>query len=106
MRFNNPSNSNCGGFAPMHHHTHAHPYPHPATPRNHVAADDTLTTRRDFFRILAGGALAGASVLELAYHRAAWASAAAPTSASNLFNLQKVAPGVFFAMAHPQAQVN
>jgi glyoxylase-like metal-dependent hydrolase (beta-lactamase superfamily II) len=89
-----------------HHHTHTHPHTHPATPRNHVAADDTLTTRRDFFRILAGGALAGASVLELAYHRAAWASAAAPTAASNLFNLQKVAPGVFFAMAHPQAQVN
>jgi glyoxylase-like metal-dependent hydrolase (beta-lactamase superfamily II) len=53
-----------------------------------------------------GSALAGASVLELAWHRAAWASAAAPSAASNLFNLQKVADGVFFAMAHPQAQVN
>ena len=88
-----------------HQHTHSHAHTHPATPSNHVA-HDAPTSRRDFFRILAGGALAGASVLELAYHRAAWASAAAATSQANLFNLQKVADGVFFAMAHPQVQVN
>ena len=33
-------------------------------------------TRRDFLRVLMGSALAGASVLELAYHQAAWARAA------------------------------
>jgi glyoxylase-like metal-dependent hydrolase (beta-lactamase superfamily II) len=88
-----------------HQHTHSHAHTHPATPSNHVA-HDAPTSRRDFFRILAGGALAGASVLELAYHRAAWASTAAPGATSNLFNLQKVADGVFFAMAHPQVQVN
>ena len=87
-------------------HTHSHPRTLPSqSSRNHVT-DESLTSRRDFFRVLAGGALAGASVLELAYHRAAWASAAAPGATSNLFNLQKVSDGVFFAMAHPQAQVN
>jgi cyclase len=73
-----------------------------ALPRNHVEP----TSRRDFLRMLSGTALAGASVLELAWHRAAWASAAAPQSAGNLFDLEKVAEGVFFAHAHPQAQVN
>ena len=80
---------------------HSHPHAHP---HNHTTP--TPTSRRDFLRTLMGTTLAGASVLELAYHRAAWASAAAPTADSNLFNLQKVADGVFFAMAHPQAQVN
>jgi glyoxylase-like metal-dependent hydrolase (beta-lactamase superfamily II) len=56
--------------------------------------------------MLTGTALAGASLMEVAWHRAAWASAAAPESDGNLFDLQKVAEGVFFAHAHPQAQVN
>jgi glyoxylase-like metal-dependent hydrolase (beta-lactamase superfamily II) len=53
-----------------------------------------------------GGALAGASVLELAYHRAAWARAADPGSAANLFEIQKAADGVFFALAHPLTVIN
>jgi glyoxylase-like metal-dependent hydrolase (beta-lactamase superfamily II) len=53
-----------------------------------------------------GGALAGASILELAWHRAAWASAAAPSSEPNLFDIQKVADGIYFARAHPQAMLN
>jgi cyclase len=80
----------------MNHHAHHH---------NHVASEAS-TSRRDFFRLLMGGALAGASILELAYHRAAWARAAAPTSDANLFDLQKVATGVYFARAHPQAMIN
>jgi cyclase len=80
----------------MNHHAHHH---------NHVAPEGA-TSRRDFLRILMGGALAGASILELAYHRAAWARAAAPTSDANLFDLQKVANGVYFARAHPQAMIN
>jgi hypothetical protein len=55
------------------HHSHHHPHSH-----NHVV--DEPTSRRDFLRVLMGGALAGASILELAWHRAAWASAAAPSS--------------------------
>src|SRR6202789_1781202 len=74
-----------------------HPHPH-----NHVAPEGS-TSRRDFLRLFTGGALAGASILELAYHRAAWARAAAPTSGSNLFDLQKVASGVYFARALPRA---
>jgi glyoxylase-like metal-dependent hydrolase (beta-lactamase superfamily II) len=70
--------------------------------RNHV----DQSSRRDFLRMLMGGALAGASALELAYHRAAWANAAAPTGEGNLFDLQKAAEGIFFAHAHSQAQVN
>ncbi len=82
-----------------HHSHHHHPYPH-----NHVV--DGPTSRRDFLRVLMGGALAGASILELAWHRAAWASAAAPSSEPNLFDIQKVADGIYFARAHPQAMLN
>jgi hypothetical protein len=44
--------------------------------------------------------------LELAYHRAAWARAAAPGSDSNLFDIQQVANGIYFALARPQAMLN
>ena len=53
-----------------------------------------------------GGTLVGASVMELAFHRAAWARAAAPTEGRDLFDIQMVVPGVYFAHAHPQAMVN
>jgi glyoxylase-like metal-dependent hydrolase (beta-lactamase superfamily II) len=56
--------------------------------------------------MLMGGALAGASVMELAFHRAAWARAAAPSDEPDLFDIQKAAPGVYFAFARPQAMVN
>jgi len=52
-----------------------------------------------------GGALAGASVLELAYHRAAWARAATPAD-DDLFKIQKAAEGVYFAQARPQTVIN
>jgi cyclase len=83
-----------------HHH---HPHHHPS--RNHVVAGNG-PTRRDFLRVLMGGALAGASILELAWHRAAWARSAVPTSDPNLFDIQKVANGVYFARARPQAMLN
>jgi len=56
--------------------------------------------------VLMGGALAGASILELAYHRAAWARAAAPNADASLFDIQKVANGIYFAHARPQAMIN
>jgi cyclase len=83
---------------------HSHPHHHHPHPHNHVV--DGPTSRRDFLRVLMGGALAGASILELAWHRAAWASAAAPSSEPNLFDIQKVADGIYFARAHPQAMLN
>jgi cyclase len=85
------------------HHSHSHEHSHP---HNHAAAGDGLTSRRDFLRVLMGGALAGASILELAYHRAAWARAAAPGSDSDLFDIQQVANGIYFAQARPQAMLN
>jgi cyclase len=85
------------------HHSHSHEHSHP---HNHAADGDGLTSRRDFLRVLMGGALAGASILELAYHRAAWARAAAPGSDSNLFDIQQVAKGIYFAQARPQAMLN
>jgi cyclase len=89
--------SHSQGPASPSHHSHPH---------NHIAAGYDLPSRRDFLRVLMGSALAGASVLELAYHRAAWARAAAPSSNSNLFDIEKVASGVYFAHARPQAMLN
>src|ERR1700681_4608033 len=64
------------------------------------------SSRRDFFQVLAGGALAGASVLEACFLRAAWARAQALGASGKLFDIQKIADGVYFALAHPQAFTN
>jgi len=53
-----------------------------------------------------GGALAGASLMELAWHRAAWARSAGPAADEKLFDLEKAADGVYFAKARPQALIN
>jgi glyoxylase-like metal-dependent hydrolase (beta-lactamase superfamily II) len=87
---------------PSHDHAHAHDHL-PAS--NHDSGRDH-TTRRDFLRVLMGSALAGAPVLELAYHRAAWARSAAPAGDADLFDLQKAAEGVYFAHARPQTVIN
>jgi glyoxylase-like metal-dependent hydrolase (beta-lactamase superfamily II) len=84
----------------LHSHTpHSHPHRH----HDHHHAD---TSRRDFLRLLMGGTLAGASVVELAWHRAAWARATTAPADDKLFDLQKAADGVYFAMARPQAMIN
>jgi glyoxylase-like metal-dependent hydrolase (beta-lactamase superfamily II) len=71
----------------MHHNAHAH-------------------SRRDFFSKAFGGALAGASIVEEAFLRATWARAQAPGASTNLFNIEKVADGVYAALARPQALTN
>jgi glyoxylase-like metal-dependent hydrolase (beta-lactamase superfamily II) len=63
-------------------------------------------SRRDFFRRSFGGIVAGASVLEEAFLRAGWARAQAQTATAKLFDLEKVADGVFAAMAKPAALTN
>src|SRR5579864_6849263 len=63
-------------------------------------------SRRDFFQQLVGGAMAGASVLEMGFFRAAVARAQAPAASGQLFDIQKIADGVYFALAHPQALTN
>ena len=78
----------------------------PASDHSHIHHHHSHVSRRDFLRVWMGGALAGASILELAWHRAAWARAAAPGSDPELFDIQKVANGVYFARARPQAMIN
>src|SRR6202795_3602839 len=71
----------------MHHDGHAH-------------------SRRDFFSTAFGGALAGASIIEEAFLRATWARAQAPGASRNLFRIEKVADGVYAALARPQVLTN
>ena len=47
-------------------------------------------SRRDFFQRMALGSMAGASILDLAWRRAAWAQAI-PGAATDLFEIQNVA---------------
>src|SRR5689334_24575309 len=62
--------------------------------------------RRDFFRLCFGSVLAGASIFEEAFVRAGWARAQAQTAEATLFTIEKVADGVFAALAKPQALTN
>jgi glyoxylase-like metal-dependent hydrolase (beta-lactamase superfamily II) len=64
------------------------------------------SSRRDFFWQLLGGALSGASVLEVGFFRAAWARAQAPAASTQLFDIEKVADGVYCAVARAQALIN
>ena len=63
-------------------------------------------SRRDFFRICFGSVLAGDTVFEEAFLRAGWARAQAQTASGDLFTIEKVAEGVFAALAKPQALTN
>ena len=83
-----------------HHSRHRQSHSHSHTDPSRVSS------RRDFLRVLMGGALAGVSVIELAYHRAAWARAALPDAGPSLFDLEKVAEGVYLAQARPQTMIN
>lgn len=84
--------------------THFHH--HVSSQSDHPAqAHEVYPSRRDFLRVLMGGALAGASILELAFHRAAWARAALDPD-SKLFDIEKAAEGIYFAQARPQAMIN
>ncbi len=73
----------------MHHHAHAHAH-----------------SRRDFFSRAFGGALAGASLFEEAFLRATWARPQSAGASTNLFTIEKVADGVFAALARPQVLTN
>src|SRR6202790_5698712 len=63
-------------------------------------------SRRDFFTRAFGGILAGASVIEAAFLRATWTRAQAPGASTNLFAIEKVADGVYAALARPQVLTN
>jgi cyclase len=63
-------------------------------------------SRRDLLRQMAFTSVAGASILDLAWRRAAWAQALSPGAATDLFEIRNVAEGVYFAFARPQAVTN
>ncbi len=63
-------------------------------------------SRRHFFRDMVLGPAAGASLLSVAARRAAWAQAASSGAPTDLFDIQPVAKGVYFAFARPQAVAN
>ena len=63
-------------------------------------------SRRSFFHRMAMGSLAGGSILDLAWRRAAWAQAMVPSAPTDLFEIQSVTEGVYFAFARPQAVGN
>lgn len=92
--------------APQPGHGHSHSTQTPQARLDHGTIAHARPSRRDFLRVLMGGALAGASAMELAYHRAAWARAAASTADARLFDLQQATDGVFFAHARVQAMIN
>lgn len=83
---------------PMHHHPH-----HPHHPHSHQGQ---MPSRRSFFRMVMGSSLAGASILELARCRAAWAQSIVSTADPQLFDIEKVAEGVYFARARQAAVGN
>ena len=63
--------------------------------------------RRDLFRQLFGGLVGAGTILESGFYRAALARAMAPAAAgSKLFDIVKVAPGVFMAQASTRACIN
>jgi cyclase len=59
-------------------------------------------SRRDFLTQF----LAGASLLEAAFCRAAWARAQSASAPAQLFDIEKVADGVYCAIARAQALIN
>ena len=63
-------------------------------------------SRRGFFQRMILGPAAGASILELAWRRAAWSQAMSPGAPTDLFEIQQLAEGVYFAFARPQAVTN
>src|SRR6202047_1831876 len=63
-------------------------------------------SRRDFFASAFGGILAGASVLEEAFLRATWARAQSAGASTQLFAIEKVADGIYAALARPQVLTN
>ena len=89
----------------MDHHAHKHVHGH-----NHEHVHDHehvhAPSRRDLFSRVLGGVLAGSTLVEEAFFRATWARAQAPAAATNLFNIEKVADGVYAALARQQVLTN
>ena len=63
-------------------------------------------SRREMIQKIAAGSVAGPSLLELAWRRAAWAQVRVPGAPTDLFEIQPVADGIYYAFARPQAVGN
>ena len=65
-----------------------------------------LHSRRGFFARTLSASWLGASLMEQAFFRATQARAQAPTAPSNVFDIEKVAEGVYAAVARPAGVTN
>ena len=66
-----------------------------------------MSNRRVFLRLTLGSAWTGAALLEQAVFRAAAARAQSNTAdLPKLFNIEKLADGIYAAIAKPAAQIN
>jgi cyclase len=65
-----------------------------------------MASRRGFLRTSLGACWTGAALLEQSVFRAAHARALAPGASEQLFNIERVAPGVYAAIARPQVMLN
>ncbi len=63
-------------------------------------------SRRGFFQRMVLSSTAGASILDLAWRRAALAQAMSPGAPTDLFEIQKITDGAYFAFARPQVVAN
>src|SRR5437899_12518395 len=63
-------------------------------------------SRRDFFGALIGAGWGAMSLLEGSIARAGLARAQSAGSATNLFDIEQVADGVYAALARPAAMIN
>ena len=65
-----------------------------------------MPSRRGFLRSSLGACWTGAALLEQAVFRAGYARAMAATAGERLFDIEKVAPNVYAAVARPQVLIN
>ena len=79
------------------HHDRSHPLDSPAR---------RYGSRRDFFGTLIGAGWGAMSLLEGSIARAGLARAQSAGSATNLFDIEQVADGVYAALARPAAMIN
>src|SRR5881409_3442735 len=63
-------------------------------------------SRRNFLALIVGTGFAGMSLLEKSIVRAALARSQAAGAPTNLFEIEKVAEGIYAALARPTAMIN
>ena len=82
----------------MHHHHHSH--------HSHNHSTPPKQTRRHFLSSVLGAGLAGATLVEVSFIRAALARAQSRQASTDLFDIEQVTDGVFCAVARPATMIN